>query len=66
MNGVIGDESNGNDLHPFDDITTIPEEASEELRAEEESAAGQQAPSTRTATDESEKLDLEWVQRLYI
>ncbi|EFN73484.1 Otopetrin-2 [Camponotus floridanus] len=32
-------EENGNDLPPIEDITTIPEEASEELREEEEAAA---------------------------
>lgn len=32
-------EENGNDFPPIEDITTIPEEASEELREEEEAAA---------------------------
>ncbi|CAK9825903.1 Proton channel OtopLc [Anthophora retusa] len=39
-------EENGNELPPIEDITTIPEEASEELREEEEAAAMEAALRT--------------------
>ncbi|XP_066592467.1 proton channel OtopLc-like [Prorops nasuta] len=39
-------EENGNELPPIEDITTIPEEASEELREEEEAAAMEAAMRT--------------------
>ncbi|KAH0955312.1 hypothetical protein HN011_003518 [Eciton burchellii] len=51
-------EENGNDLPPIEDITTIPEEASEELREEEEAAALEAAlrtPDGGTISTEIEK-----------
>ncbi|KAL0134394.1 hypothetical protein PUN28_001287 [Cardiocondyla obscurior] len=51
-------EENGNDLPPIEDITTIPEEASEELREEEEAAALEAAlrtPDGGTLSTEIEK-----------
>lgn len=51
-------EDNGNDLPPIEDITTIPEEASEELREEEEAAALEAAlrtPDGGTVSTEIEK-----------
>jgi len=60
-------EENGNDLPPIEDITTIPEEASEELREEEEAAALEAAlrtPDGGTISTEIEKpstLTQEWV-----
>ena len=49
---------NGNDLPLMEDITTIPEEASEELREEEEAAALEAAlatPSIPVISAEREK-----------
>ncbi|TGZ48292.1 Otopetrin-2 [Temnothorax longispinosus] len=50
-------EENGNDLPPIEDITTIPEEASEELREEEEAAAlaALRTPDGGTISTEIEK-----------
>ncbi|EFN80311.1 hypothetical protein EAI_07030 [Harpegnathos saltator] len=51
-------EENGNELPPIEDITTIPEEASEELREEEEAAALEAAlrtPDGGTISTEIEK-----------
>ncbi|XP_012232099.1 proton channel OtopLc isoform X2 [Linepithema humile] len=51
-------EDNGNDFPPIEDITTIPEEASEELREEEEAAALEAAlrtPDGGTVSTEIEK-----------
>ncbi|XP_014483520.1 PREDICTED: otopetrin-2-like isoform X1 [Dinoponera quadriceps] len=51
-------EESGNDLPPIEDITTIPEEASEELREEEEAAAleaGLRTPDGGTISTEIEK-----------
>lgn len=45
MENHLGEE-NGNELPPIEDITTIPEEASEELREEEEAAAMEAALRT--------------------
>ena len=47
-------EENGNDLPPIEDITTIPEEASEELREEEEAAALEAALRTPDGTISTE------------
>lgn len=66
-------EENGNDLPPIEDITTIPEEASEELREEEEAAALEAAlrtPDGGTMSTEIEKpstmqtIMQEWVQKV--
>lgn len=65
-------EENGNDLPPIEDITTIPEEASEELREEEEAAALEAAlrtPDGGTISTEIEKpstatIMQEWVQKV--
>lgn len=65
-------EENGNDLPPIEDITTIPEEASEELREEEEAAALEAAlrtPDGGTISTEIEKpstatIMQEWVQKM--
>lgn len=51
-------EDNANDFPPIEDITTIPEEASEELREEEEAAALEAAlrtPDGGTVSTEIEK-----------
>lgn len=50
-------EENGNDLPPIEDITTIPEEASEELREEEEATleAALRTPDGGTISTEIEK-----------
>lgn len=51
-------EENGNELPPIEDITTIPEEASEELREEEEAIAFEAAlrtPDGGTISTEIEK-----------
>lgn len=66
-------EENGNELPPIEDITTIPEEASEELREEEEAAALEAAlrtPDGGTISTEIRKpsaatLTQEWVQKLH-
>ncbi|XP_011700088.1 PREDICTED: otopetrin-2 isoform X2 [Wasmannia auropunctata] len=50
-------EENGNDLPPIEDITTIPEEASEELREEEEAAALEAALRTPDGGTISTEID---------
>lgn len=46
-----GMDENGDDFPPLEDITTIPEEASEELREEEEEAAAAAAAAAAASVE---------------